>query len=125
MVRRLHFWVVKPWFSHLSLAIANLKHIFQSAQILAIYIENLVNMCSGMPVFAGRRRGDRLSNPPMLTDAVGGAIALLAIPTNDDVDEVELRRLRWWLKKERKKDAKNIAPVEFRVVSDHPKSSSQ
>ena len=30
----------------------------------------------------------------MLTDAVGGVIALLAIPTNDDVDEVELRRLR-------------------------------
>ena len=74
--------MVKPWFSHLSLAIANLKHIFQSAQILAIYIENSVNMCSGMSVFAG---------PPMLIDVVEGIIALLAIPTNatnDDVDAI-------------------------------------
>ena len=61
----------------------------------------------------------------MLTNAVGSAIALLAIPTDDDVDGVELRRLRWWLRKERKKDAENIAPVGFRVVSGHPKSSSQ
>ena len=117
--------MVKPWFSHLSLAIANLKHIFQSAQILAIYIENLVNMCSGKPVFADRRRGGRLSSPSVLTDAVGGAIAFLAIPTNDDVDEVDLKRLKWWLKKERKKDAENIALVGFRVVSGHSKSSSQ
>ena len=51
-------------------------------------------MCSGMPIFAGRRRGGRLSSPLVLTDAVGGAIALLAIPTDDDVDGVELRRLR-------------------------------
>ena len=51
-------------------------------------------MCSGMPVFAGRRRGDRLSSPSVLIDAIGGAIVLLVIPTNDDVDEVELRRLR-------------------------------
>ena len=117
--------MVKLRFSHLSLAIANLKHIFQSAQILAIYIENSVNMCSGMPVFAGRRRGGRLSSSSVFTDAVRGAIALLAIPTDDDIDEVELRRLRWWLKKERKKNAENIAPVGFHVVSGHLKSSSQ
>ena len=41
----------------------------------------------------------------MLIDAVEGVVALLAIPTDDDIDRVELRRLRWWLKKERKKDA--------------------
>ena len=81
-------------------------------------------MCSGMPVFADRRRGGRLSNPSVLTDAVGGAIALLFISTDDDVDEIELGRLRWWLKKQRKKDAENIAPVGFRVPG-HPKFSSQ
>ena len=83
--------MVKPWFSHLSLAIANLVHIFQSAQILAIYIENSVNMCSGMPVFAGRRRGGRLSSSSMLIDVVEGVIALFAIPTDaidDDVDAI-------------------------------------
>ena len=30
----------------------------------------------------------------MLTDAVRGAVAFLAIPTNDDVDGVDLKRLR-------------------------------
>ena len=79
--------MVKPWFSHLSLVIANLKHIFQSAQILAIYIENSVNMCSEMSVFADRRRGDRLSSSLMLIDVVESAIVFLVISTNATNDD--------------------------------------
>ena len=74
--------MIKSWFFHLSLVIANLKHIFQSAQILAIYIENSVNMCFEMSVFADRRRDDRLSNSSMLIDVVESAIAFLVISTN-------------------------------------------
>ena len=84
-------------------------------------------MCSGMSVFADRRRDDRLSNPSVLIDVVGGAIALLAIPTNDDVDGVVIKEVKVVVKerKKEKENAENIAPVGFRVVSDHPKSSSQ
>ena len=45
-------------------------------------------MCSEMPVFADRRRGGRLSSSSMLIDAVEGAIALLAIPTDGDIDGI-------------------------------------
>ena len=45
-------------------------------------------MCSGMSVFADRRRGDRLSSPSMLIDVVKGVIALLVIPTNATDDDV-------------------------------------
>ena len=54
----------------------------------------LINMCFGMPDFANRRRDDRLNNPSVFIDVVEDAIVLLVIPTNDDVDEVELRRLK-------------------------------
>ena len=65
-------------------------------------------MCSGMPVFAGRQRGDRLSNPSVLTDVVGGAIALLAIFTDDDVDEVVIKDVKVVVKKRKKKKTQKI-----------------
>ena len=47
-------------------------------------------MCSGMSVFAGRRRGGRLSSSSMLIDVVESVIALLAIPTNATDDDVNV-----------------------------------
>ena len=89
--------MVKPWFSHLSLVIANLKHIFQSAQILAIYIENSVNMCFEMSVFTDRRRDDRLSSSLMFIDVVEKIIVLFVISTNATNDDW-LFNIRWLFK---------------------------
>ena len=99
--------MVKPWFSHLSLAIANLKHLSKCLN-LAIYIGNSVNMCSGMPVFADRRRDGRLRSPSVLIDVVGGVIALLAISTDDDVDEIVIKKVKVVVKERKKKKMQKI-----------------
>ena len=44
------------FFSSISKVMTNLKHIVQTAQILAIYIENSINMCFEISVFTDRRR---------------------------------------------------------------------
>ena len=44
----------------------------------------------------------------MLIDAVGGAIALLAIPTDDDVDEVVIKEVKVVVKEGKKKRMQKI-----------------
>ena len=65
-------------------------------------------MCSGMPVFAGRRRSDRLNSPSMLTDVVEGAIVLLAISTDDDINEVVIKKVKMMIKEKKKKKMQKI-----------------
>ena len=44
----------------------------------------------------------------MLTDVVGGAIALLAIPTDDDVDGVVIKEVKVVVKERKKKKMQKI-----------------
>ena len=95
-VRRSHFWVVKPCFSHLSLKPWQTWNIsFKVLKILAIYIENSVNMCSGMSVFAGRRRGGFANSS--VNFVIGFLLAIIA-GENDDVLWLSDWRSSWLFK---------------------------
>ena len=70
------------FFSSISKVMANLKHIFQSAQILVIYIENSINMCFEMSVFANCRRDDFVNSSINL---VIDFLLAIIVDVDDDV----------------------------------------